>query len=226
MIKSNDTIFICQYLLTLPLFQGANQDTLFDCLTTGTCKVLSYERSNVILSPAKTDRSLLFVLDGSASVYSSDESRSVMLRTLKKGDMVGVANIFNDESGISRIIATSKIIVLVMPKDDLSFLLEHDKKIMYNYITFLSDRICYLNKKIVCLTAGSAERRFAFYLDSLGDEDTVSLPLPMNAIADMLNIARASLYRAADRLTSDGFISRNGKKITLCNRKEMLNFYN
>ncbi len=225
LILEKDAERICTFLLSLPLFLDADRDILLDRVANGGCELLKFDRSQVIYSPSQTEKRLLFVLEGSAAVYSVDESRSVLLRTLEVGDTVGVANIFTDKNFVSRIIATAKTKVLTMRASDLSFLLERDRGIMYNYISFLSDRICYLNKKIVCLTAGSAERKFAFFLDSLGSGGSVTLPLPMNAIADMLSIGRASLYRASERLTNDGFIIRHGKKITLLDRDAMLDYY-
>ena len=103
---------------------------------------------------------------------------------------------------------------------------------MYNYLSFLSNRICYLNKKIVCLTAGSSERRLAYYLDSALSEAedrgelTDSITVQMNTLCDMLNLGRASLYRAADKLSEDGFIMREGKTIRVLDRSGMLAKYN
>ena len=104
-------------------------------------------------------------------------------------------------------------------------LLESDRAVLYNYIEFLSDRIRFLNKKIRFFTSGSAERRLALYLDSF-NEEKIELEAGMSAIADMLDIGRASLYRAFDKLTEDGFILRDKDTVTLINRTEMINYYN
>jgi hypothetical protein len=41
----------------------------------------------------------------------------------------------------------------------------------------------------------------------------------------MLNIGRASLYRAFDKFIADGFITKNGKVITLIDREALKNNY-
>ena len=41
----------------------------------------------------------------------------------------------------------------------------------------------------------------------------------------MLNIGRASLYRAFDKFIADGFISKNGKEITLLDRDALMTNY-
>ena len=126
--------------------------------------------------------------------------------------------------------------VLFIPADTVKYLLENDKTVMYNYVNFLSDRICFLNRKISCLTAGSVERRLALYLCSaievsfnVNENDAVydlALPVSFSSLATMLDIGRASLYRAFDRLEADGFITKNGNHITVRDFRRMIEFYN
>ena len=47
----------------------------------------------------------------------------------------------------------------------------------------------------------------------------------MGALALMLDIGRASLYRAVDTLVSDGFIVKDGKSFILSDREKMLKNY-
>ena len=216
-------------LLSLPLFQGADAENVKDSIESGkfTCKV--YTSGEIIYSPEETEKKLIIILSGEASVYTADPSRSMLLRRLGEGKTVGVANLFSDESFVSRIIADKKCETAEISAKDFGKLLEADRRVLYNYVSFLSNKICYLNKKIVTLTAGSAERRLAVFLDSHASEigsDSFALPVPMNSLAEMLNLGRASLYRAADKLEADGFITRDGKNITLVSKEQMLIKYN
>ena len=47
----------------------------------------------------------------------------------------------------------------------------------------------------------------------------------MNSLCEMLNLGRASLYRAADKLCEEGFIRRAGKKIIVIDRIGMMEKY-
>ena len=94
-----------------------------------------------------------------------------------------------------------------------------------NYIGFLGGRIRFLNRKIGYLTAGSAERRLALYLASLGPGE-VRLSIPFSALSELLDIGRASLYRALDRLEADGQIVRHGgRSLTVVNPEALLSAY-
>ena len=216
------------FLLTLPLFKGADQEKLQKSILNGSFICRTYLSGEVICSPVDSEKRLVMFCSGEASVYSADESRTLLLRTLGAGKTVGVANLFSADSFVSRVIADKKCETVEISAAEFGKLLEADSALLYNYITFLSNKISYLNKKIVCLTAGSAERRLALYLDSHSSEiesDTFTLPIPMNALAEMLNLGRASLYRAADKLEADGFIARDGKNITLVSKEQMLTKY-
>ena len=202
---------------------------LKDSIENGSFTCRSYASGEVIYSPEETEKKLIIIKSGEASVYTADSSRSMLLRRLGAGKTVGVANLFSDEGFVSRIIADKKCETVEITAEDFGKLLEADRVVLYNYVSFLSNKICYLNKKIVTLTAGSAERRLAVFLDSHASEtgsDSFTLPVPMNSLAEMLNLGRASLYRAADKLEADGFIKRDGKNITLVSKEQMLIKYN
>ena len=106
----------------------------------------------------------------------------------------------------------------------LAQMLENDKTIMYNYIKFMATKIRFLNEKIMYFTAGSTERRLALYLASFGKK-TIKTTISMTDLANTLDVGRASLYRAFDKLSEDGYIIRSEKIILLLNREEMINHY-
>ena len=219
---------ITDLLLTLPLFDGVDGTILSRCIDSDGAIARSYRSGELIYTPDAKNKKLIVFLSGEAEVYTADESRSTLLRRVRRGGIVGVANLFSDEGFVSRIIAAKKCETLEISAEAVGKIIEEDRRMMRNYLVFLSNKICYLNRKIVTLTAGSAERRLAYYLSSCSEElgdDSFTLPLPMNALAEALNLGRASLYRAEERLTSDGFLCRDGKKVTISHKEQMLQKY-
>ena len=81
-----------------------------------------------------------------------------------------------------------------------------------------------MNLKIGYLTAGSAERRLALYLYSLGKRE-FRLTDSISALSELLDIGRASLYRAFDRLREDGFLQKDGRNLCLLDPDAMLDAY-
>ena len=213
---------------SLPLFRGADAEILHGAFVSGYFSRQTFSAGEEIYTPEKIEKKLIIFLSGKAEIYSADESRSLLLRTMTAGGVIGVSNLFSEESFVSRVIAAKRCDTLQISAEDFGRLIEQDRAILYNYIDFLSGRICYLNKKIVYLTAGTAERRLAYYLDSLAcdaQSDAFELNTPINALAEMLNLGRASLYRALDRLESDGHVLRKGKSFRLFDRATMLERY-
>ncbi len=207
------------------LFVGCDLNRLHRVLDAG-CKTECFASSQTICEPYSLLKSIGIILGGSALVLSSDSERHVLLRRLMPGDIFGVSSVFSkDCSFVSKIIAKNNCSVAFIPDTVMSELLENDSTVMYNYINFLSDRIRFLNKKIRFFTSGSAERRLALYLDSF-KSDKIKLEESMSALADMLDIGRASLYRAFDRLAEDGFIIRQKDVITLTDPPKMVHYYN
>lgn len=231
MFSNDEKRKICNFLLTIHLFKGADADKISSALERGDFIKRSYQASEPVYSSLSEEKKLIIFLKGEAEVYSNDENRSVLLRTLSSGGVIGVANLFSSESYVSRVIATKKCETLEISAEGYGKMLENDRAAMYNYISFLSNRICYLNKKIVCLTAGSSERRLAYYLDTAlaeqaeRGEEPSAITIQMNSLCEMLNLGRASLYRAADKLSEEGFIRREGKKILVLDRAGMMERY-
>ena len=200
-------------LLNTKLFCGANEDVLSDVLGLDGCYARKYRSGEQIDIKDK----IAYIAEGSVLVYSADDKRNLLLRKIEKNEIFGVAGLFAPEKKISRCFAKGSTTVLFFESDIVRKLLENDNTVMYNYISFLSGRIGYLNKKITYLTAGSAERKLAVYLAGF-ESETVSLGTSYSALSDMLDIGRASLYRALDRFEEDGCINRDGNNITIVNK--------
>ena len=226
--KSAKTEKALRSILSAKRFEGVDEKNLSYAIDRGDFSQKSYDIGEVICSPADKEHKMVIFLSGEAEIYTADEGRSMLLRTVGQGGIVGVANLFSDEDFVSRVIASRRCETMEISPEGYGKILEGDKRAMYNYLAFLSEKIRYLNRKIVTLTAGSAERRLAYFLDTAIPEnatDTPEITVQMNSLSEMLNLGRASLYRAADKLTEEGFISRRGKTIKVINRKGMMEKY-
>ena len=207
-------------VLTHPLFSGVPIESIRSAISN------EGSRSESLLDgqPIPTEDHIGFVLDGRAAVYTADESRRVLLRVLNVGDAFGLAGLFSEENEVSKICADGACKCLFFSERAVSRMLEESDAFRKNYIGFLTGRIRFLNRKIAYLTAGSAERRLALYLLSLGTGEMV-LKDSIGSLSDLLNLGRASLYRAFDKLCEDGYLIKNGRRLTILNAEAMLNAY-
>lgn len=222
-------MFTDQYptLMDIILFDGMERDEIDKLLIDYSVELLTFVKSDTIYSPVEKERKLGIILSGKAAVYSTDAKKKVLLRSLEKAQIFGISNLFSKSDKFSTyIVARTPCVVLFLSADNVSDMMQKNKKFLHNYIEYLANRVRFLNKKINYFTAGSAERRLSLFLCSLGDGDVVNIKCSMSDLSLMLDIGRASLYRAFDTLIEDKCINRlTTKKVEILNRSQMLKIY-
>lgn len=216
---------IFDILEQLPITHGAGREAIMQASKVSMPCFREYGKREIILAPGQLTSSLCVLCQGHAAAYSADDAHQVMLRSFKPYEIFGISNLFTSLPFATKVQARTSCCVLILDQAFLSYLIDNDATVRYQYIAFLANKTLYLNQKIACLTAGSAEQRLAFWLDAQATNNLVQLEIPMSALCTMLDMGRASLYRAFDRLEADGFIIREPKKIRLLDRDLMLNFY-
>jgi len=203
------------------LFEGADRQHLRELFSSNDSELNTYAGGSLIYSPKDRAHKLGIVMKGKALLYSADESRNVVLATIETGDVFGMDNLFSDEPFGYRVISKGEAQILFISENSLKRILENDSSVAFNYILLLSEKLRLLNNNIQNVTGGTAERRLALFLLDLGPGNDVQLTVPMSTLCKMLDIGRASLYRAMDQLSEDGLIVRNGKNIHFTNRSEL-----
>ena len=203
-----------------PLLLGIPREQVCRILDQHGDGILNYSNGETL----ENDARIGFLLSGRAIVQTTDESRRVLLRKLAAGDAFGVAGMFSKTPQVSNIVADRSCKCLFFSEQAVAELLEISDAFRKNYVAFLSDRIRFLNRKITYLTAGCAERRLALYLLSIGSGE-VELKESISSLSELLNLGRASIYRAFDKLCQDGYLQKNGRKLTILNPEAMLNAY-
>ena len=216
--KETDKIF------SSPIFAGIDRAHAITILDRHGCGAIDFEEDDTILSENDPSHKAGIILAGEAVATTADDSKNALLRFFGTGDLFGIANLFTNECYVSSIRAKKRCRVFFFTEEAIRELLENDHTFLYNYLAFLSGRICYLNRKIRYLTAGSAERRLALYLSSF-QTDSIELDASLSSLSELLDIGRASLYRAFDTLIADGYIEKNGRSIRLLAPDAMMKDY-
>ena len=216
----------------LAIIRSADKENVIRFISDACISERGFAAGEEIISPDMIDIPVGFLLEGSATVGSADDGKRVLIRTVSAGAVFGVATLYSaDQPFPTKIRAKSPCRVLFIASSAMKALIENDHGANKEFLTFLGNRIVYLNKKINAFTAGSAERRLAYFLDSsLSDHpqakgEPPEITVQMNSLCEMLNLGRASLYRAADKLCEEGLIRREGKKIIVLDRGAMMEKY-
>jgi len=210
-------------LRALPLFSKTDERQLADWMARHQLPLQSIPKGKRINRLRKRD--LGVVLQGCAEIQSADRGRHVILRELQAPGIFGAAAMFCEKDfPVSRIMARSDSLVLYIPAEAVDDLMRTDDGFRAAYLAFLSDRIRFLNRKILCYTAGNTDRRLALWLIS-EENRRIILPASVTAFANMLDMSRASVYRGLDKLESEDLIRRNGREIIVISPKELVEKY-
>ena len=203
-------------LKSIPIFSKLSENDINGIITRSEAK--TYKSGDVI----EGSDGMTVILSGNAAVKKQVGDKAIIMRMMDAGGIFGVASLFSDEEdNVSVLEAAKKTETLFIPKPFIAELVRTNGEFAEAYIRFLTSRIRFLNLRIKAYTSGSAEAKLAFHLLML-DEDgngRVELGVSLIKLAEMLDIGRASLYRALDDLCERNIILRDGHAVVIKDRK-------
>lgn len=172
------------------------------------------------------------LLSGRCAIYSSQQSKKMLIRFVFPGEAVGVASLFATHRPETYITACndSGAWFLLISREELEelFATQHGNIIRNNLLSFLSNRVSFLNSRLACISGGSAERKLAIFLNSAIDATNsceFDIGMSMKSLATALNIGRASLYRAFDALECSNVLKRSGTSVKVFDREHLINIF-
>ncbi len=202
------------------LFRDCDEQKIAQLLKKSGAELQRFTAEDEIYLEENSIRKIGILISGSLTVYASGENPTPLNR-LRAGSLFGVSALFGSPGAGTYIYAKSDGEILFIREDQAEALWE-DKLVRRNLISFLTDRICFLNRKIASFTAKGAEGKLARYLTQHADENNIcQIDSSFSQLAKELHLGRASLYRALDKLEADGFIRREKKEIHLLNHESV-----
>lgn len=158
------------------------------------------------------------IIEGTATVKRLNNiGDSITIRTISENELFGAASVFGIwKDGMSSIIANDTCKILYITEETFCNVIKQYPQMSINYISYLSDRIRFLNHKLDAFTAKTTEERLYEYLLSQSDsQGNVNLSFGMAELARRLNVGRTSIYRDISTLESKGLLERNGHNFNI-----------
>ena len=192
-----------------PIFCSLSDVKLSNIVSDSRCKTVSASDGKEI---SANGLGLFLILTGSVLVFRKGNGLPVLLQRLEKGKVFGAASLFSEENEAVTILrADGDASAFFMPIGLITGLIRDNSAFALSYVTFLSGKIRFLNKRISELSAPSVTQKLAAYLT----REENSIAQTKVKLASALGIGRASLYRALDELTELGLISVDGRSVTV-----------
>ena len=175
---------------------------------------VKFKKGEIIYSADNFKNAIGFIFKGKAFAVTNNK-QELYMKTFEKGSAFGAAAVFGGgEKYVSSIIAKTDTEVLFINEVTLREIFIKIPKASLNYITFLSDKIRFLNTKLNMLSSKESQDTVYNYLVSSADNNGfVNYPSSMTLLAKMLGLSRATLYRSLDTLVENGKILRENNII-------------
>ena len=203
---------------SIPLFSSLTDAEVSSLIASGS--VQSFNSGDIISS----DRAITVVLRGTVAATKHNGEKNLLMRTFGTGSITGVSSLFCKEGDtLSVLTALSPTTALIIDQTQITELIHSNGAFATDYIGFLTSRIRFLNSRIKAYTASGAEAKLAFHLliSDEAEKGEVELHVSYSRLADMLDIGRASLYRALDSLAAKGVAVREKRTIKILDRSAL-----
>lgn len=181
-------------------------------------EIVSVKKGETLMAENSFVRCLILIINGKAAVYKTGlDGKRTLINSFSSGDVFGMATLFYEQAEYpSEIIAEANLRLAVLKKSAVEKAILENPDFAKAYITLLSEKIHFLNKKLSAFSEGEAcEKLMRWILSTAGEKSEFIIPCSLSRLSVMLNIGRASVYRAFDSLEEQGRIKKDGKKIVI-----------
>lgn len=211
-------------LFTTFLFRGLSESECRHAISYTSAYATDFSPSEIIVKAGDNFSAIGILSSGEATVVREGERRRVIHKTLSPGDVFGVSSLFDPPDGFPTTISTSEgCRIVFLSEGDITMLLEKFPQIAKNYIALLTSKIRFLNRRLDTLAGRSAEERVAEHLlTEIGADGAIGIT--KSALASLLGLGRASLYRILDLFEKNGFIRTFRDRIEVLDQQALKMF--
>ena len=125
-------------------------DNFLESLPEAVC----FEKGNIVCKPQNGGAALGILIKGRLEILAG--CRKVSMRRMESPDVFGAASLFGGDGFVSTVRAATSARVIFVSEEYFKELLTKSFKATENYITFLSDKVRFLNMRIENFTALNA----------------------------------------------------------------------
>lgn len=200
----------------------------FKDITSKCSKIYShfFHKNETITTYIEKRNQLCILLKGEADLIRYDfNGNKTIIGNFTDNSIFGEALYPANTNNELFVMAKSDCTVLFIAYDDILRKCKSNctfhKELSEKIYALIIDQIVNLNTRIELLTKRSTRDKILSYFDILSNKNlskTFTLPFSLTDLADFLSVDRSAMMRELSYLKEEGFIKKNGKKITLLYR--------
>ena len=205
-------------LKNIPLFSGLSEDEM-ESVTSITNK-RSYPKNTIIINEGDETDSLYLILSGKVKIVLSDEDgKEITISILEPNNYFGELSLIDEEPRSARVVTMEKCQFSIIHKSDFNKVLDNNPALVRNLLKDLTKRLRMANKNIESLALmdvyGRVARTLLQFAVEEGDVRIIHERLTQKDIANMVGASREMVSRIFKDLTTGGYITIEGGKITI-----------
>jgi CRP-like cAMP-binding protein len=182
-------------------------------------KIKTYNKNQMIYERGSNCKSFDIIIKGSLSAYTLSESGTEnVIFSFEKNSIIGGNLLFSPSSTYPMSIFCKKnCTILTISKSAIELLIDYKEFALF-FISSISMNAQSLNKKVITYTQNTLRENILEYLqelDVIQRSNVVILPISKIELAEIFGVQRQSLFRELKKMSNEGLIKNNNRKITL-----------
>jgi len=212
---------ILDVISIIPLFSGLPEDQLEAIKNIAVEKPIN--KGEIIVSEGDEGKGFFVIVEGRVKVFKvSADGKEQILHIFGPGQPFGEVPVFAGQRFPAHAQAIDKTRVLFFPRVAIVGLITANPSLALNMLAEMSKKLRLFAVQIENLSLKEMPARLAFYLIHLAveqdQEDVVTLKISKGQLASTLGTIPETLSRIFAKLSGNGLIRVEGKKITLLDR--------
>lgn len=217
---------IISVLLKSDLFKGMNQEEMILFLDQNTYKVNTYTKNDIFALANDKVNYLMIVLEGTLIARMVSESgKFIEIDKIEEGRIVAPAILFATKNTYPvNVIPETETSVFFIHRDSFLKAMNHNEKLLHNFIRIVSDINRFLSTKIHSLSLKSIRGKLAEYILNEANKQNskkIKLPLTKQELANKFAIARQALSRSLSELEEESLIVVKGREILILDARKL-----
>ena len=206
--------------------KALNKDELIkiaDCKTSYVVK-----KGETIFDEGDSLNGIYCIKDGVCKLSKlSDNGKDQIVKLVKKGELLGQRSLISEESTNLSAVAIEDMQVCFIPKQEILQFFNENNQFSLNMMKSVCGDLKDADDNMVNLAQKTVKQRLAEILLKLetdfgsNEDGSLKLQLSRDEIAGMIGTATESCIRLLSEFNKEGWITLQGKKITITNKKEM-----
>lgn len=194
-----------------------------DCKTSYTVK-----KGETVFNEGDALNGIYCIKDGVCKLSKlSDNGKDQIVKLVKKGELLGQRSLISEESTNLSAVAIEDMQVCFIPKQEILKFFNENNQFSLNMMKSVCVDLKDADDNMVNLAQKTVKQRLAETLLKLEtdfgihEDGSLKIQLSREEIAGMIGTATESCIRLLSEFNKEGWISLQGKKITITNKKEL-----